>query len=196
MGLVLVTEPTDYPVGLATVKKHLRVEHDDDDTIIEAYIAAETAFAEKFTGRAFAPQTWDYYQDAFPDSCDPQEIRLPIARVTDVAGVFYQDTNGDEQTLATSNYDVDLASIPARVSLSATGSWPAVYDGDNAVRIRFTAGSEDTGVSPATPDVLRDLQLAIMLRVQADYDGGEQAAGLRAASEIFLKNRRVVVSLG
>lgn len=195
MALELVTGPAIAPVSRTDVKAHLRVEHTGDDSLIDLYIGAETAYAEDFTGRVLVSQTWDYYQDAFPLECEPQFIRLPLGKVTAVSAVYYLDANGAEQTLDAANYDVDLASVPARIHISATGTWPTTYDGVNGVRVRFTAGSEDTGVSPATPDVLKDIQLAIMLRVQADYDGGEDAEALRSASEVYLKRRRVYLSL-
>jgi len=195
MALELVTAPAEAPVTRAMVKSHLRVEHTEKDDLIDLYIAAETAYAEDFTGRALVAQTWDYYQDAFPDECDPQEIRLPLGKVIEVVAVYYLDADATEQTLDAANYDVDLVSVPARIDLSATGTWPTTYDGVNGVRVRFTAGQQDTGVSPVTPDVLKDIQLAIMLRVQADFDGGDDAEALRAASEVYLKRRRVHLAL-
>lgn len=197
MALELVTGADVAPVSRETVKEHLHVEHTEHDDLIDTYIAAETAFAESFTGRALVAQTWDYYQDAFPGESDNlQYVRLPLGKVLSVSAVYYLDADGAEQTWDAANYDVDLASVPARISLAANASWPTTYDGFNAVRVRFTAGTQDTGVSPTPEDVLKDIQLAIMLRVQADYDGGEQAAALRDVSEIYLKRRRIVVSLG
>jgi hypothetical protein len=112
-----------------------------------------------------------------------------------VDAVYYLDAAEAEQTLDAGLYNVDTASIPARIHLAADGAWPSTYDGINSVRVRFTAGSVDTGVSPPSSDVLKDIQLAIMLRVQADYDGGEDAEKLRYASEIYLKRRRVHLAL-
>jgi uncharacterized phiE125 gp8 family phage protein len=195
MALELVTAPAEVPVTRAMAKSHLRVEHTEKDDLIDLYIAAETAYAEDFTGRALVTQTWDYYQDAFPAEGDPQQIRLPLGKVASVTAVYYLDADAVEQTLDAANYDVDLASVPARIHLSASGTWPTTYVGVNGVRVRFTAGSEDTGVSPATPDVLKDIQLAIMLRVQADFDGGEDAEALRAASLVYLKRRRVHLAI-
>lgn len=195
MGLQLVTAPSEPPVTRDMVKAHLRVEHDDDDDLIDLYIAAETSYAEDFTGRAFVTQTWDYFQDAFPGECEPQIIELPLGKVTSVSAVYYLDADGAEQTLDAGIYDTDLASERARISLTDGASWPSTYDGLNGVRVRFTAGTEDTGVSPATPDVMKDIQLAIMLRVQADYDGGEDADRLRNAAEIFLRRRRLHLAL-
>lgn len=195
MGLQLVTAPSEPPVTRAMVKAHLRVEHADDDALIDTYIAAETAYAEDFTGRAFVTQTWDYFVDRFPPSCDPQIIELPLGKVESVSDVYYLDGDQVEQTLGAGIYDVDLSSVPARISLTDGQSWPTIYEGVNAVRVRFTAGSVDTGVSPATPDVLKDIQLAIMLRVQADYDGGDDAEALRKAAEVYLRRRRIHLAM-
>lgn len=197
MGLQLVTAPAVAPVSRETVKQFLHVEHTDKDDLIDVLIGAETAFAESFTGLALVSQTWDYYQDAFPaEDDDLQYIRLPLGNVISVTGVFYLDGDAVEQEWDVANYDVDLASVPARIHLADAASWPTTYDGVNAARVRFVAGQQDTGVSPASQDVLKDIQLAIMLRVQAGFDGGEQAKTLRDASEVYLKRRRITVSLG
>ncbi|MDP3495662.1 MAG: head-tail connector protein [Hyphomonadaceae bacterium] len=193
MALQLVDAPADLFIDLATVKAHLRIDHDAHDDLLELLIAAETAYAEKFTGLALALQTWDYYQDAFPAEADPQIIRLPLGRVTDIDAVYYLDASGTEQTLDAALYDIDLAGIPARVALASSATWPPTYDGVNAVRVRFTAGV-DTGISPNSAEEMKDIQLAIMLRVQAGYDGGDRAQALLDASEIYLKRRRVIVS--
>jgi uncharacterized phiE125 gp8 family phage protein len=197
MGLQLVTAPAVQPVSSDVVKQFLHVEHTDKDDLIDKLIAAETAFAESFTGLALVAQTWDYFQDAFPaEDATAQYISLPLGNVISVTGVFYLDGDAAEQEWDAANYDVDLASVPARVHLADAASWPTTYDGVNAARVRFVAGQLDAGASPATPDVLADVQLAIMMRVQADFDGGEQAKALRDASEVYLKRRRITVSLG
>lgn len=196
MALQLVTAPATQAVSRADVKAHLRVEHTDHDGLIDSYIAAETAYAEDFTGRALVPQTWDYWQDAFPAECDPQVITLPLGKVTAVADVFYLDADGVEQTWDAANYDADLASVPARIRLADNASWPTTYDGMNAVRVRFTAGSADTGASPPAPDVMADIQLAIKLRVQADYIGGDDGPRLREIADGYLRRRRVHLALG
>jgi uncharacterized phiE125 gp8 family phage protein len=197
MGLQLVSAPTVPPVSRETVKQFLHVEHTDKDDLIDTLISAETAFAESFTGLALVAQTWDYFQDAFPDEdATAQYIRLPLGHVISVTGVFYLDGDAVEQEWDVANYDVDLASVPARIHLADAASWPTAYDGVNAARVRFVAGLQDTGVSPTSQDVMKDIQLAIMLRVQAAFDGGEQAKALRDASELYLRRRRITVSLG
>lgn len=191
MGLTLVTAPVAYPVSLADAKAHLRVDHTDQDDLIELYVAGETRYAEAFTGRVLVPQTWDYTRDAFPAEGESQTFALPLGRVIEVTGVFYQDEAQVEQELAAASYVVDLSTEPARLALADGATWPTIYAGPGAVRIRIVAGYQDETVSPATADVVEDIKLAILLRVQAMYDGGDDAPKLREVSEIYLRRRRV-----
>lgn len=196
MALKLVEAPESYPITVAEAKAHLRVEHDDDDTLIEAYIAGETAYAEELTGRALVPQTWDYFAEGFPgEDANPQWLEIPIAKVISVESVNYQDADGDEQTIDVADYVADIDSTRARIALTPNGSWPTTYEGLNAVRVRVVAGYGD-GNSPIGPDVLDDIKTALKLRVEAVYDGGERAGQLRDVADTYLKRRRVHLGLG
>lgn len=195
MGLQRVTAPTEYPVTLDEVKAHLKIEHTDYDERIELYLAGETSFAEDFTGRAFVPQTWDYTFDAFPTQREPQTIELPLPKVIEITGVFYKDADGAEQELDAGLYNADLTSEPARIALASDGSWPTTQTAPGAIRVRFTAGWQDGSVSPPTVDVVADIKIAILLRVQATYDGGDDAQKLRDAAEVYLRRRRIHLAL-
>lgn len=57
----LVQGPQDSAVPLSEVKRHLRVDHDDEDVIIAAYLEAAIAHLDGLSGTlgmALAPQTW------------------------------------------------------------------------------------------------------------------------------------------
>jgi hypothetical protein len=88
-----------------------------------------------------------------------------------------------------------VTSEPARIGLVPGSSWPTPYTGLNAVRIRFTTGYLDATVSPALVAVREDIKIAILLRVQATYQGGENADKLRDAAEIYLRRHRVHLAL-
>lgn len=194
MSLTLVSAPEDYPVSVDELRDHLRLDGSDLDEHAQLLIAAETRYAERFTGRRFVPQTWDYALDAFPAEGELQTIKLPLSSVISVGGVYYADSNGADQTMDAGLYVTDLAS--GRIGLLQSGTWPQTTDQIGAVRIRFTAGDVDTSQSPATVAVREDVKLAIMLRVQASFDGGDQAKALREAADGYLKPHRVELSLG
>ena len=58
MPSILLEGPAAEPVTLAEAKQHLRVEHDDDDDIIQALIAGSRIHVETQTRRALITQTW------------------------------------------------------------------------------------------------------------------------------------------
>jgi uncharacterized phiE125 gp8 family phage protein len=149
MALFLVTGPTVEPVTLADAKTHLRVEVDDEDGLIDTLIVAARRHVENFTHRALLTQTWDLKLDAFP--CD--DFYLPYPPTASVTSITYLDTNGDSQTLDTSDYRTDLPSGPmaqrARITPGYALSYPQTYGVMNAVTVRFVAGYTDAELVPA-----------------------------------------------
>ncbi len=171
MAMKRFIEPATWPVTLAEAKAHLRVDFDDDNDLIEAYIEAAVDFVDGYggyLGRALIDQTWDYYLDAFPGT-DPIEIPLPP--LIEVIGVFYQ--SGGEQEFSSSSYTVDPTGEPGRISLLSGGSWPTAETVSNAVRIRFRAGYLDQGVSPPVESVPGTIKAAILLHIGDLYANRE-----------------------
>src|ERR1700712_2148290 len=58
MSAILLTAPAAEPWSVAEAKSFLRVEHDDDDTIIASLISAARNHVEALTRRALITQTW------------------------------------------------------------------------------------------------------------------------------------------
>jgi uncharacterized phiE125 gp8 family phage protein len=209
MGLQIVTAPANLPVDLDTVKKHLRVDFTDDDTLIDAYLEAAVGYVDGpngFLGRALIAQTWDYYLDRFPVDAFHRRggrIELPLPPLIEVIGVFYLDASGAEQTLDPSRYTVDSASVPARL-YPVGGCWPTIPCLEHqAVRIRFTAGYVDASVSPPVDDVPKPIIAAIMLLTGDLYANretmltGQRAAAVTLpwAAEQLLRPHRVTLSM-
>lgn len=139
MRLVLVTPPSAEIVSLAEAKRHVRVEHGDDDALIEGYVAAAVAHldgASGWLGRALAPQTWRVEYPAFPEG----GIELPLAPLTAVGSVVYRDPIAVDQTLAASAYREFGIGSAAGGGIEPVSTWPATGDGEAAVRVTFTAG--------------------------------------------------------
>lgn len=193
MGLKRVIGPAIEPVTLAEAKAHLRVDHDDDDALISSLIQAAREHAERFLGRALIEQTWELYLDAFPET---GPIELAICPVIDVIGVFYGD-DSPETELAPSAYKVDTASEPARIALIGGGAWPAVTDGQNVVRVRFTAGYSPEDESPQGASVPEKFKAAIKIALGTLYEHresvvvGAPVAEMPFAFEALLKPDRL-----
>jgi uncharacterized phiE125 gp8 family phage protein len=200
MALRMIVAPAVQPLTLEEVKQHLRVDYTDSDSIISAYIEAATSYVEgehSFTGRALVTQTWELVIDHFP----VHEIKIPLPPLQSIDSIKYDDTAGDEQTLATTQYYVDDVSEPAWV-VPIVGGWPtAVLDAINSVRIRFTAGYPATTDSP--PDLRGNIPSAIkqamLLHIGSFHEHREeQIVGLTTmqlpfAAENLLRPWRVVV---
>lgn len=178
MALKIVTPPDDFPVTVEEVQAHLRVDFEDDDRLIESYIAAATAALDGpngWLGRALRPQTWDFYCDEFP--CAGQTLELPLGPLLSVDGVFYRASDGSETEIDVANYSADLAPMPGRVVPVYGFSWPFPVIATNAVRVRFTAGYVDANESdPATSTVPEPIKVAIMMMVADYYDPQAPAA--------------------
>jgi uncharacterized phiE125 gp8 family phage protein len=179
MSLVLVTAAEPL-VSLAEAKAHLNVDHSDDDTLIGIHVAAATAMAEQWTGRAFAPQVWDQFDSGFPWHCDPA-IKLALRPIISVDQITYVDQDGEGQTWAPANYSLYGAGSGYGSSILPvpSASYPATQYRPEAVRIRFTAGYNNL----AHQDI--NLARAAILIMTADiYAFRESAAVGTIASEI------------
>lgn len=144
MGQKIITPPTGALIPLADQKLHLRVDHDAEDTLIGAYVAAATLAAESITGLALLSRVIDVTFDGWP-RC----IELPLSPVQSVDQVRYVDPAGQEQTLGTAAYQVDLTADPVRVAPAWGCTWPAIRAQMAAVAVRVTAGFGDAADVPA-----------------------------------------------
>lgn len=141
----LITAPAVEPVSLAEAREHLRLipegspaTHPDDD-LIEALITAARQHLDGKDGwlnRALITQTWELVMDTFPSA----EIRIPLPPLQSVSAIYYDDENGDQQTVSSADYRVDTVSEPGWIVPVSGFSWPTTLDAINAVRVRFVAG--------------------------------------------------------
>jgi hypothetical protein len=156
--LVLIAAPTDEVVGLAALKKHLNVDHGDDDEFIEALRDAVVDQLDPagggWLGRALRPQTWELRARCFPTGCVDGiygALKLPYPPFIEVVSVKYDDQSGAEQTLVEGT-DYRLLGVPAaadsapppghRVSLAPLFNrfWPVTRYDAESVRVRWRCG--------------------------------------------------------
>jgi uncharacterized phiE125 gp8 family phage protein len=86
---VTYAAPTVAVVGLAEMKRHLRVDHNDEDQDIAAYEAAAVATVERQTQRLLTPRTATLRLPGLPTGRTP--IELPGGAVSAVASVTVND---------------------------------------------------------------------------------------------------------
>lgn len=134
---VLVIQPADPLVSLEDAKDHLRVTTDDEDGLIEGYIAAASAWIDGPTGwlgRCLGEQTLELRADTF-DCCD----RLPYGPVIAVTDITYTDDAGVDQILPGTVYDL----TGDRLRLRHGQSWPSLRGDASGVRVVYQAGQAE-----------------------------------------------------
>jgi uncharacterized phiE125 gp8 family phage protein len=168
MPLQLVTQPSEEPVSLIEAKLHLRVDFDEDDTLIASLISAARQAAETLTGRQFVNARWKLVLDGFP----PCAIALAKCPVQSVVAINYLDMNSSVQTMPASTYTVDTACEPARITPVFGQVWPTSLPQIGAVSVTFDAGYG------AAPDVPEGIKSWIKLRLGSLYTHREEMAVL------------------
>ena len=168
MALQRITAPVLWPVSLADVKAHCRVDLSDDDALLQTLIEAATEMAEQATGRALMTQTWDLSLESFPPTRSIYSEALLLTRVPvqSIVSLSYTDATGVIQTLLPVDYllnncdDFGFATVvPAFATL-----WPSAA---RDVKLRFFAGYFDASAVPAS------IKQWIKLQVAAMYDNRE-----------------------
>jgi uncharacterized phiE125 gp8 family phage protein len=134
-GLTTVTAPAFEPVTLDEAKAHLRVDATADDALINALIVAAREYCENWTGRSLPRQTFKLTLDTFPAT-----ISLPRPPLVSVTHVKYIDTNGTQQTLASTEYRVDATSEPGRITPAYAKSWPSLRGQIADVEVQYVCG--------------------------------------------------------
>lgn len=165
MILKRVGGPAEEPLLLGEVKEHLRITSDEENTLLEGYLAAARELAEMQSRRTFVTQTFDLSLVAWPQ-CNA--LTLPQPPLQSVTSITYIDSNGVTQTLSSADYLVDAASEPGRVILGYGKSWPsATLRPGPAITVRFVAGY---GNAMQVPQIYKQ---ALLLLVGHFYENRE-----------------------
>lgn len=185
---VLVSAPATAIMSLAEAKAQCRVDHSDDDALLNGLILAVTSYLDNkagITGRALCRQTWrqDYWgwpnsyqglyipissnaydypwQQSWSPYAGEHGLRLPMEPVASITSVKYFDANNAQQTVDASFYDLYTDELGPYCRMNpATFVWPSVYNRPDAVQVTFLAG--DVSVNPA-------IKQAALLLVQHWY---------------------------
>ena len=130
----LVTPPALEPVRLVEAKQHAKILYNTDDATIDRFIRTAREAAEEAMNRGLYTQTWQLALEQFAEV-----MYLPMAApLQSVTSVQYYDTDGNQQTLASTFYAVDTTSRPASVVRAANQSWPSLQTDRRAPRIIIT----------------------------------------------------------
>ena len=183
-SLRVVAYATEEQISLEQAQQHLRLDlygsppsHPDDALIQGVYLPAARAYCEVISGRAFVPQTYELGLGAFPRcfvAYSRSGIAFPIGPVTSVLSIAYVDMAGVEQTMAGSDYTVDVYTEPGYCYPIANAYWPDTLDVPNAVRVRFQAGYDLPSASPQDNPFPPQYRAAVLLMLAHYYENRSQ----------------------
>lgn len=194
MQLSLITPAATLPVSVAEAKAHLRVEHSEEDTLIENLIKAVTVRIDGRYGwlrRALINQTWELYLPWFPVS---RCIALPMPPLQSVDSVKYRDQSDVEQTFSSDSYQVVKTTDEGYIYLKTGESWPGgTYERPDAVTIRFVAGYG--AAASSVPETIRQ---AILIELAGLYAGrGDETEAIEpspAIKRLLGPHKRVLIA--
>lgn len=148
--------PTSEPVTRDQLKRHLRVDTDDDNDLIDSFGIAARERLEELVSLNFMPQTWVGNLDRFPFGWT--ELRLDRLPIQSVTSIQYIDTAQVTQTWDPSLYQL---SIPApdqqgRLMPIIGQPWPIVYprqlDGVTiTMKLGFSSSTDPETARAAVP---------------------------------------------
>jgi|LakMenEpi03Aug12_release.lakeMendotaPanAssembly.Ray.scaffolds.fasta_scaffold170238_3 uncharacterized phiE125 gp8 family phage protein len=185
------SSPVDYNsfLSLETAKLHLRMDHDDDDDIIEIYRDAAMRTAEHETGRMVADDELIFYCDRLPGSQENYEINIPVLPISSIDEIAYYDGN-DWAVIPDTEYRSDLISEPSRVRFVST-DFDIDEDTPMPIRITLTAGYSSSNVPQEFINGAL-LVLGSMYENRQDVVIGTIATKIPKGSEFLFQQLRIV----
>jgi len=181
---VLITPPAIQPVTLAEAKLHLRVDHNDEDALIENLIRAATEHLDGWTGvlgRCLVEQIWRQDHDRFA-----RQMIIPLGPVMAVQSITWRDLAGQLSTVPSGSYDLRIDEAGnAVVRFDADYVFPTNLHESRAIAITFKVGHITNPGPPASSTVPDPLKVAILLLVGHWYQNREATSSAGMASLPF-----------
>jgi uncharacterized phiE125 gp8 family phage protein len=158
MRRFILNGPAVEPLSLAEAKRFLRIDHGDDDALVQSLIKAARQRIEARTGRALIAQDWRIVTDAWPSG---GRLALPVLPARAVAAVRVIDWLGAAQAFSPPVYNLVAGTEPPVLDASALPQPGKARDG---IEIDVAAG-----YGPSAADVPEPLRQAMRLMIAHAY---------------------------
>lgn len=180
--LVLVNNPSTKVVSYADIKSQLRIDSNDEQNLLEAYIDAATDMAENYCNRHFITHQYKLY---FNEQIQKASLIFPNCTLEETGSnkpINWLDENGAAQS--SDKAYIDAFSNPSLAYLSS--DFPGTTLKDNAANTFYFWFN--TGYGTASTDVPEAIKQAIKLIV-ADmyYFREDRKRAFPMASQILLQ---------
>lgn len=180
----LLAGPAVEPLTRAEAKAFLRIDHDADDGLVDALIAAARRTVEAATGRVLLAQTWRFSRAAWPLS---GVIPAPVAPVSAILSASVTLADGSVVDVPEGALKLKADRAPVLIHVDAA---KVPQPGPGGIVITIRAGYGETAA-----DVPADLVQAVRLALAHFYefrDGSGDAQALPATVIALLAPYRLV----
>lgn len=143
--------PASEPLTLAEAKLYLKVEHHEEDSLIEGMITAVRQAAEEYLRKSLITQGWTLTYEDYAPSVTP----LPRGPVASITHVKIRDRLGNVATVSGNYYHLNAARTALHFNSVVLG---------NEVEIAYTAGYGGAG------DVPQPIRQGMLRHLAALYD--------------------------
>lgn len=149
--IVWSNNPVQEPVSTDELRKYLRIDVSEEDSLLADLIRAARERLELEARVALVRKSGVLYLDSFPST-----ILLRILPVISVESVKYYDSAQVLTTVSSSLYWVDTNLVPPRIVPVTSTSWPAsLSERPSPVEIAFTAGYTPSLCPPVAKQAIR-----------------------------------------
>lgn len=194
---ILKTDNTALSVTTDEVNNHLKTSIADitANTYISLLIKAVEKFGEDFTKREFLTKTFTNYRSAWAS-----EYEIRKSKLQSIVSVNYLDSDGNTQTVNSSNYLTTQSNGFSYLKFISTYSFPTLYaESKQPVIIELTAGYGATNTS--IPKDIKEAILAHLARLYgnrgdcpmegSDFDNF-LAQALPVTSRLIYSQKRII----
>ncbi|MFH3480576.1 head-tail connector protein [Xanthobacter variabilis] len=180
----LLAGPAAEPLTRAEAKSFLRIDHDDEDALVDALIAAARRMVEAATGRVLLEQTWRFTREAWPLS---GVIPAPVAPVRTIVSAIVSLADGHTVEVPEGVLSLKADRAPALIHVDLAR---APQPGAGGIAITITAGYGATAA--AVPADLMQAVRLVMAHFYEFRDGSGDALSLPDTVGALLAPYRLV----
>ena len=159
MPLAIISQPISKPVTLVQIKRHLRLDHNEDDEYLNELTDAATSHVEAITGHFLITRVVRQYIETMPASRSISLEVWPIRAIQEVRGY---DFDGNANTILAENYRLDNRINPPALIMNTSVNFNAFCNG---IEIDMEVGYGDNGI-----DVPSNITRAILVLIAHWYE--------------------------
>ncbi len=164
MPAVRLQAPAAPAITLDDAKRNLRIDGNELDALVMAWVQGVTDHAEHLMGRAILSQVWRVTVDSWRDP-----IPLPRPPLLTVLAVRMREADGHWRVIPPERYLADADREPALLHWLAGAPLPSLDPAMGAVQIDYVCGyGADTA---STPPAIR---LYLLAKLAEQFDAGSR----------------------